>query len=1143
MARDRFENTDIHNVRLRLIGKRDRDGRRYNLPCISEVDALIVGDFDSADGERDIIVEIQSGLLRRISLLSPAYLPLQYPLLFPRGEDGYREDIPLRDSNKVFSKRRQKVSMREFMSYRIQDRTRENDVILYSQRGEVDPSVTRKRIIVPASFTNGARYMIQNYQDAMAICRWAGYPDLFITFTCNQNWIEITRALKRKGLKCEDRPDLVCRVFKMKLNQLIKEIKQGHVFGKVKSVIYTIEFQKRGLPHAHILIFLHSNYKYSNPEDLDKIISAEIPAEEEDPILYSAVTSLMIHGQCGVFNPHFSCMQDGNCTKYFPKKINDRTSQDEDGYPLYKRRDNGRVVKKGNNFVDNRFVVPHNPYLMKKYKAHINVEWCNQSRSIKYLFKYVNKGHDRVTASFYESSTDDLESNCQDEIKRYYDCRYLSPCEAAWRLFAFDIHYREPSVKCLPLHLPDEQVVIFGDDEPMESILDRPNIQKSKFLAWMEANKIFPEARDLTYAQYPMQFVWKQPLHEWRPRKRGFSVGRIHFVPPGSGELYYLRILLNIANGPTSYEQLRTINNAIYPTFKDACYAIGLLDDDKEYISRPEFVWNSTWHHLSDDILNKHRTLLQFPDLQLSEDQLKNFALAEIENILRSNNRSLANFPTMPQPDMSLVTQVQNRLIYDELNYDRHELAMEHSKLLSSLTDEQKTLRSRGEIVLTVASSGIAALLIPGGRTTHSRFVIPINVHEESTCNIAFGTPLAELIIKAKLIIWDEAPMTHKHCFEAVDRTLRDILKYSIHDSKTKPFGGKTVVFWGDFRQILPVIPKGTRQQVVFASINSSYLWKFCHVLTLTKNMRLQSNNQNLEEMQTFSSWVLSIGDGTIGGHNDGVVNIEIPDDLLIKQSGNLLQSIVEATYPSFLCKINDFTYLQQRAILAPTNEIVEEVNNYMLALMPGETTTYLSFDSPCPANESIDTHHDIHTPEFLNSITSSGLPNHELKLKIGVPVMLLRNIDQSSGLCNGCYFSSSGGLRSFEIAHKELTLIPWINSSGHLWIYFRNLTRVLKKRIESPELAARQTLDSGGPSCLQYLYYVDKWPEDEVNALKLLSASLCTNNVLTDVFLNCTRAENGAALQKSLVSSLLRRKQFRLGKETERAVVIIGEV
>ncbi|KAL7157673.1 hypothetical protein ABFS83_02G093300 [Erythranthe nasuta] len=144
----------------------------------------------------------------------------------------------------------------------------------------------------------------------------------------------------------------------------------------------------------------------------------------------------------------------------------------------------------------------------------------------------------------------------------------------------------------------------------------------------MEANKIFPEAKDLTYAQFHMQFVWKQPLHEWRPRKLGFSVGRIHFVPPGSGELYYLKILLNIAKRPTSYEKLRTINNAIYPTFKDACYAIGLLDDDKEYVDGIQEA--SDWG-------------------------------------------------------------IQNRLIYDELNYDRHELAIEHSKLLSSLTNEQKT--------------------------------------------------------------------------------------------------------------------------------------------------------------------------------------------------------------------------------------------------------------------------------------------------------------------------------------------------------------------------------------------------------------------------------------------------------------------
>ncbi|KAL7155177.1 hypothetical protein ABFS83_03G058200 [Erythranthe nasuta] len=591
----------------------------------------------------------------------------------------------------------------------------------------------------------------------------------------------------------------------------------------------------------------------------------------------------------------------------------------------------------------------------------------------------------------------------------------------------------------------------------------------------MIANKKYPEAKTLTYAQFPTKFVWKQPRHEWSPRKKGFAVGRIHFVPPGSGEIYYLRILLNIAKDDDK-EYIDGIGEASEwgtGNFLRRMFTILLLSNQ---ISRPEVVWNATWHHLSDDILHRQRSILQFQELHLTEDELKNFALAEIENILRSNNRSLAEFPTMPSPDMSLLTQVQNRLIFDELNYDRVALAAEHSRLLTCLTEEQRAiyekimnrihnkqeglfflygyggtgktfvwrtlsaaLRSKGEIVLTVASSGIAALLISGGRTAHSRFAIPFNLNEDSTCNIAAGTPLSELIIKSKLIIWDEAPMMHKHCFEAVDRSLKDILRVIDPRREYRPFGGKVVVLGGDFRQILPVIPKGSRQQVVSAALNSSYLWSDCEVLTLTKNMRLRSGNSNYEEIKSFSDWVLMLGNGTNGDPNDGVVDIEIPDDLLIKSSSNPLASIVEEIYPSFLTKLNDHNYFEERAILAPTNEIVEVVNDYMLSLVPDEEKTYLSFDSPCTANSSFrTTQNDIHTPEFLNSLTSSGIPNHKLKLKKGVPVMLLRNIDQSSGLCNGTRLSITRlGNRVLEaqiisginIGHKvlipRLTLTP----------------------------------------------------------------------------------------------------------------------
>lgn len=429
-------------------------------------------------------------------------------------------------------------------------------------------------------------------------------------------------------------------------------------------------------------------------------------------------------------------------------------------------------------------------------------------------------------------------------------------------------------------------------------------------------------------------------------------------------------------------------------------------------------------------------------DLVLSPTELKSFALSDIETLLQSSSKSISDFPTMPQPDMSLITERQNRLIYDELNYDRQSLAKEYTQLMSTMTSEQRkiydkimtrvienkpglfflhgyggtgktyiwramsaALRSKGDIVLTVASSGIAALLIPGGRTAHSRFSIPIHVDENSTCNITQGSPLAELIVKAKLIIWDEAPMTHKHCFEAVDRTFRDILRFCNSRNLNLPFGGKVVVLGGDFRQILPVIPKGTRQEVVHATITSSYLWDFCEVMTLHTNMRLLTGSldSDVKQRKDFSDWVLGIGDGSVGENDDDVdISVQIPDDFLIKSSGDSLASIVCSTYPSFLDNMNDLSFFKDRAILAPKNDDVDKINDYMLSLIPGDQKTYLSFDAPYSLNTDIDNPDDVHTTEFLNTITALGLPNHIVKLKVGVPEMLLRNIDHSSGLCNG---------------------------------------------------------------------------------------------------------------------------------------------
>jgi hypothetical protein len=164
--------------------------------------------------------------------------------------------------------------------------------------------------------------------------------------------------------------------------------------------------------------------------------------------------------------------------------------------------------------------------------------------------------------------------------------------------------------------------------------------------------------------------------------------------------------------------------------------------------------------------------------------------------------------------------------------------------------------------VLEVASSGIASLLLLGGKTAHSRFKIPIVLHDESTCNITQHMKVAELVCKADLIIWDESPMMHRRAFKVVDWTLRDLMQLDDAQATEKIFGGKTVVFGGDFRQILPVVPKGGQEDIVSASLPRSHLWQ--HVTILYLHITMQVMAANSEEERKFVKWVLNVGDDSL---------------------------------------------------------------------------------------------------------------------------------------------------------------------------------------------------------------------------------------------------------------------------------------
>jgi len=168
------------------------------------------------------------------------------------------------------------------------------------------------------------------------------------------------------------------------------------------------------------------------PSLIDRFISAEIPYPNEDPLGYALVAEHMIHGPCGPLNPNAPCMKNGKCSKGYPKPFQTETSIDPNGFATYKRPDNGRFVQKGPHRLSNQWVVPYNMYLLKKFQAHINVEWCNKGIFIKYLFKYVTKGPDCSKAYFQrlrngEDVPEDENTKTRNEVKEYLDCRYI--CE------------------------------------------------------------------------------------------------------------------------------------------------------------------------------------------------------------------------------------------------------------------------------------------------------------------------------------------------------------------------------------------------------------------------------------------------------------------------------------------------------------------------------------------------------------------------------------------------------------------------------------------------------------------------------------------------------------------------------------------
>ncbi|AQK61876.1 hypothetical protein ZEAMMB73_Zm00001d012946 [Zea mays] len=275
-----------------------------------------------------------------------------------------------------------------------------------------------KRTVLSTSFIGGPRDMRRRYMDAMALVRKFGKPDIFLTMTCNPNWDEITRELLPMQSP-QDRPDLVVRIFRAKLEELKKRLTKHDILGKIRAYVYVVEFQKRGLPHVHFLLIMQRKYKLTCPDKYDLLISAEIPDKKKYPELYKMVIKHMMHGPCGLLNPKCPCTKGrASCKNHYPRAFSNATSQGKDSYPIYRRRDDGCKETVRGCELDNRWVVPYNPYLLRLFNCHINVEACGSIKAVKYLFKYIYKGHDRASVAVTDANKADArQSVAKEETK------------------------------------------------------------------------------------------------------------------------------------------------------------------------------------------------------------------------------------------------------------------------------------------------------------------------------------------------------------------------------------------------------------------------------------------------------------------------------------------------------------------------------------------------------------------------------------------------------------------------------------------------------------------------------------------------------------------------------------------------------
>ncbi|KAL5580073.1 hypothetical protein UlMin_012515 [Ulmus minor] len=455
------------------------------------------------------------------------------------------------------------------------------------------------------------------------------------------------------------------------------------------------------------------------------------------------------------------------------------------------------------------------------------------------------------------------------------------------------------------------------------------------------------------------------------PRKKSHVIGKIVITNPSEGERYYLQLLLNHIRGASCFQNLRIVNNVLTSSFRESALLRGLLKSDNNLTTCLE---EASLYEMSYTLRRLFVTILAFCEPNDPKKIWEKFRIAMCEDYSQLNISSFNVINKALQYIASMLESMGKKYKSISFIFNNEVGAF----FIDGLGGTGKTylyrallatVRSKKLIALATASSGVAAAIMPGGRTAHSRFKLPLDIEEKATCSVSKQSNLAKLLQTTKLIIWDEAPMINKRAREAVDIMLQDINECNL------PFSGKIIIFGGDFRQVLPVVPRATKEEVINASLVMSYLWSLFIKIQLSENMKARFD-------QTLSRFLLRIGDGEEQIDDDD--NITLPDNIIIPYEVDTtsLENIITTVFPNIHNYPKNTHFMVNRAILTPKNDYVDEINNILINQFPGNPVTYYSFDETRDKNEQ------CFQEDFLNTLTRNGIPPHELVLKQNCPII-----------------------------------------------------------------------------------------------------------------------------------------------------------